>query len=346
MLLSRRLPLSDLIALCRTLRHYLGAGLTLRDVFRQQAKKGASAVRPVAGRISAGLEEGGDLEEALKQEADVFPPLFVSLTAVGEQTGMLPEVCRELEHYYTMQQKLRRGFLEQIAWPAFQLGAAILVVTGLIWILGILTEVNPGSQGFDPIGLGTGAGPALAFFFTSVGLLAGVGLLFVVGRRMMREGLVDGLLLRVPAVGPCLEALSLTRFCLALRLTLESAMPIKKALGLSLRATGNGAFAAATPVAQAAVGEGEELTTALGRTGVFPEAFLHVVAVGEESGRLTEVLEQQGGQYQEESERRLKVLAAVAGWGVWLVVAIIILVAIFRIFLTYLGMLDPARYGL
>ncbi len=344
MLFSQRIPLSGLIDLCRSMRHYLGAGLTLRDVFKQQASKGAAPVRPIAARISAGLEKGGALEDALQKEHGAFPPLFVSLATVGEQTGMLPEVCRELERYFGLQLQLRRQFISQIAWPAFQLVAALFVVAGLILILGFLS--NPGSQGFDPIGLGTGPGPALGFLVVSFGLLGGVGLFYLLGRKVLREGLVDGLLLRVPVLGPCVRALAITRFCLALRLTLESGMSTTKAIRLSMKATGNGAFAAGAATAKDAVRDGEELTVALTRTGLFPEEFGHVIAVGEESGRLTQVLEQQGDQYQEESERRLRVLAQVAGWGVWLVVAGIIILAIFRIFMTYIGMLDPARYGL
>jgi type IV pilus assembly protein PilC len=337
--LSRRLPLSALADLCRALRHYLGAGLTLRDVFRQQARKGAAPVRPVAERISAGLEAGDDLEELLKKETAAFPPLFVALATVGEQTGMLPEVFRELEKYFQLQERLRKQFLSQIAWPAFQFFAAIFVIAGLIWILGLL------GGAYDPIGLGTGGGPALLFLVTMFGLLGGLGALYILARRLLREGTLDRLLLRLPVIGPCVRALAVTRFCLALRLTLESAMPIARALRLSFRATGNGAFAEAADTAQKSVKAGEELTMALAKTRLFPEEFQHVIAVGEESGRLTDVLEQQGEQYAEESERRLKVLAAAAGWGVWLFVAALIIFCIFRIALSYIGMIDAAAEG-
>jgi len=98
-------------------------------------------------------------------------------------------------------------------------------------------------------------------------------------------------------------------------------------------------------VAEKSVKSGDELTVALAKTRVFPEQFRHVIAVGEESGRLTDVLEQQGEQYAEESERRLKALAAAAGWGVWLVVALIIIFCIFRIALSYIGMINAAAEG-
>lgn len=345
MFLSRRLPLSALADLCRTLRHYLGAGLTLRDVFRQQAAKGRPAVRPMAARISAGVESGESLDDLLRKETALLPPLFVALATVGEQTGMLPEVFRELEKYYLFQERLRKQFLAQIAWPAFQLFTAILVITFLIWILGIITQTNPGSKGFDPIGLGTGAGPAIGFFCSAWGLIGAVLVLYVLGKRMLRQGLLDGLLLRLPVLGPCLEALALTRFCLALRLTLETAMPIARALRLSFRATGNDAFAAVSEIAERSVKSGDELTVALAKTRLFPEQFRHVLAVGEESGRLTDVLEHQGDQYAEESERRMKALAAAAAWGVWLIVAGLIVFCIFRIALSYIGMIDAAAEG-
>src|SRR4051812_1736006 len=107
---ASRLSLSALGELCRVLRHNLGAGLTLRDVFRQQAGRGPAEVRPVAGRVAEGLDRGHSLEKALKREGEVFPPLFRALAGVGEQTGMLPEVFGELERYYARQRQLRRDF--------------------------------------------------------------------------------------------------------------------------------------------------------------------------------------------------------------------------------------------
>jgi type II secretory pathway component PulF len=124
MLLSSRLSLSDLIELCRSLRHYLGAGLPLVDAFRQQAKRGRARVRPVAGRIAAALEVGDSLEDALQRENHAFPPLMQALARVGEQSGMLAEVFAELEKYYARQQKLWRHFLAQSTWPLIQSPAA------------------------------------------------------------------------------------------------------------------------------------------------------------------------------------------------------------------------------
>lgn len=345
MLLSTQLSLADLIVLCRAMRHNLDAGLTVRDVFRQQAQRGPYAVRPIADRIRNAVEGGDSLEDALKAERAHFPPLFLSLTTVGEQTGNLPEVLSELERYFILQQRLWRTFLGQIAWPVIQLIAAIFVIAGMILLLGIVAPA--GTKPFDPLGLGlsgpSGAATFLMLAFGSIGgLLAGYWIL----TRILRQGAaVDAVLLRIPVLGPCLRALALMRFCLALRLTLETGMSISSAMRLCLRATGNEAFVAQTATVVDAVKGGEDLTTSLSLTGLFPEEFLHILAVAEEGGRVTEVMRHQSDYYQELAARRMTVLTMAASAVVWAMVAILIIIVIFRLAFFYLGMIEDAGRG-
>ena len=142
MLLFGRLPTSELIGLCRALRHNLDAGITLQQIFNQQAKRGSSNVRPVADRIALVLKKGYDLERAMENERRTFPPLFISLACVGEQTGTLPEVFGALESYYTLQQRLWRQFISQSTLPIIQFFAAIFVVAGLLFILGFIADMH------------------------------------------------------------------------------------------------------------------------------------------------------------------------------------------------------------
>src|SRR5262249_40774275 len=120
-LISKRLPLSSLITLCHTLRHNLAAGLSLQRVFRQQAEKGPLLAGPMSARNSKKIDRGEDREPALQAEKAYFPPLFLSMATIGEESGSLPEVFHELEKYYALQQKLKRQFYSQISWPMFQL---------------------------------------------------------------------------------------------------------------------------------------------------------------------------------------------------------------------------------
>jgi type IV pilus assembly protein PilC len=327
------------------MRNYLSAGVMLRDAFRQQAVLGAPGVRRIADRIAADLDQGHNLQHALEREAKAFPPLLVSLVGVGEQTGNLPEVFGELERYYVRQQQLRRRFIASIAWPLIQFILAVLVVAFVILILGMLpvaTDFN--GNRWDPMGLGLfGASGALIFLAWVAGILLGFYCLFLFITRVLGRGaLVSAILLKVPILGRCLRALALARFCLALRLTLESAMPIRQALALSLRATGNQAFVAQTATVQAAVRKGDELSMALARAGVFPREFLHILSVAETSGRFDDVLQHQTEHYHDEAGRRLVVLSVAGTALVWLLVGALIITFIIRFFLLYLDLIDQA----
>jgi type II secretory pathway component PulF len=338
MLFSRRLPLASLIRLCRDLKHNLAAGIMLRDVFCQQARRAAPAVRPVAERIHQAIESGYDLRHALKQEQAAFPPLFLALAGVGERTGNLPEIFGELEKYYLMQQRFRRQFLRQSFIPVLQFIAATFIIAGLMLILGLIGELT-NSKPLDPLGLGlTGARGAVLFLVAVYGTLGVVIVAYaLISNSLRQKAVVDRFLLRIPVVGPFLRTLCLARFSLALRLTLDSTMTVASAAGLSFRATGNAAFDAEGERVQDALRAGDDLTVALGRCRLFPEEFLNIVAVAEEGGRVPEVMANQAEYYAEEAERRLAVLTRVAGFGVWLFVATLIVIAIFRIAMIYIN---------
>src|SRR5262245_14319211 len=239
---SSRPSLSALTQPFPSLRRDPGAGLTLTDVFAQQAKRGPASFRPAAARILARLEQGDALEEALKEEQKLFPPLLVSLASVGERTGMLPEVFAELERYFLRQQQLRRQFFSQIAWPVTQFVLAVIVLSLLIFVLGQLTPATgPDGRPYDPLGMGLrGASGALIFLAAVITpILAVFALYHLLARLLGGRAAMSRFLLRLPVLGPCLMALALARFCLALQLTTETGMSIGKALRLSLRATGN-----------------------------------------------------------------------------------------------------------
>ncbi len=343
MILSPQLPLPVLIDLCRSLRHCLTAGLKLLDAFQQQSRRGPAPLRPVAGRIALVLQEGKSLKQALKKERDLFPPLFLAMAGIGEETGMLPEVFGELEKFYIRQQQLRRDFRKQISWPVIQLTLAIFTIAGLIFILGLLpASPLPNQQRYDPLGLGLfGPSGALIFLAAVAGVVSAcVGGFWLVRRMFRTKPWADSVALGLPLVGPCLRTLALGRFCLALRLTTETGMSIIEAMRLSLRATSNNAFMAWTPVIQSALHDGQALTASLAQCPLFPEEFLAVMTVAEESGQLAEVLRHQGTHYDEEAGRKLAALTAALGYGVWVLVGIIIIFAIFRIFGSYLSILN------
>ena len=187
-----------------------------------------------------------------------------------------------MEEHYLLQQRLRRNFISQIIWPVLELVTATLVVATLIYALSLfvpfaaMPEQAPG----DPLGLGLvgsrGALIVLAAVFGPIllGLLA-----LALARRLFRQRVwFQWSLLYLPAVGPCLRALALTRFCAALSLMLETRVSVLKTLRLAFLATNNAAFIHALPRAEAALRQGNGITTSLERARGFPSRFLIDVA--------------------------------------------------------------------
>lgn len=334
---SRTLPLAQLIDLCRRLRYNMAAGITVAEAFRLQSVRGSEPLRSIASRIHLRLLRGDSLRAALKAET-AFPPLFLNLTAVGENSGQLVEIFAALERYYALQQQLLRKFRAQIILPVAQFILAVLLISLLIWILGVLSSTR-GSTISGLFGL-SGAGGAGIF----LGLVFGtIALLFftvqLLSRRLRGQSQFHALLLRLPGLGPSLEAIALSRFTLALQMTLDAGMSITRAVRLSLQATGNPIYAAQAESAEVALRAGADLTLALSRTRLFSKDFQHILSVAEESGSVPEVMEQQHHYYQEEAERRLKVLAQMAGGAVWLLYAIFMVIMIFRMASVYFGAL-------
>src|SRR5262245_49498186 len=219
---SKRLAVADLIDLCRSMRFALSSGLMLREVMELLATRGTRKVRPVAAEVVKELKAGWGLQEALNKHQEAFPPLFLAMAAVGEESGNLPEVLGELEKYYTQQQKLRREFISEITWPVFQVAFAILVIAGLILVVGYLDVKDPDGKPYDPLGFGLrGERGALVFLQIATCIILGAWVLFLILRRLMRRRVVvERMLFRIPLLGPCLRALVLNRFCVALRFML------------------------------------------------------------------------------------------------------------------------------
>jgi type IV pilus assembly protein PilC len=332
---ARQLPTADLIRLCHLVRLNHEAGVPLAKVFRQLGERSTPRLKPVAAQVAVHLEHGESLKAALEAEAASFPALFVSLAVVGEETGHLPEVLHELEKYYVFQQKSWRMVRAAALMPAIQLVFGVALVAIVIYILGMIAA----SRGTEPpavLGF-RGTGGALLFLAVAAGVFVVAALLYLfITRTLARKRLFDGLLLRIPAIGGCLEAYAVARFATALRLTLDSTLPLGRALRLSLQATGNGAFVGSAETIVGCVKAGDELTVALGRGQVFPPDFLSMIAVGEEGGRLDAVLEHQAAHYQDLAGRRARRLLVIMSRTIWLGYVLFAAFAIFSLSGSYL----------
>ncbi len=341
---SSRLPLPALIELCRAIRHQMDAGLTLARAMKQQGQSGPLAVRPVARRIAEHLHKGRDLKSVLEEERRCFPPLFLALSGVAEDTGKLPEVLKEMEDYFTLQVSLKRQFIRQITGPILRFVFAVLFLGGVIWLLGVIGDMR-GPSPVSVMGM-KGGRDALLFVGSIFGSILFMIFIYWYLKAVLERGEgIDRLLLSIPGIGGLMRALALSRFSMGMGLTMEAGVPVPEALRLSLNATNNAAYAAAIPKAQAGVEQGNTLTEALKETWLFPEEYLAIVETAEVSGKEPDTFERQAKWYHEEAARRMAMLATAAGWAVWVLVAAFIVAFILSMAFMYIGMIDQAASG-
>ncbi|MFW6190004.1 MAG: type II secretion system F family protein [Planctomycetota bacterium] len=308
----------------------LDAGLPVTrclDVLAGQA--GGRLGGTIAG-VRSDVEAGSTLAEAVRRTGR-FPQLFVQLVEVGEQAGTLQEAMQELSEYYEFQQRLRRDFLRRIAFPLVEYVAAVAVVALATWIMGMVADRD--GHWLRILVLGYGIPSALVVGYQAV--LKPLG-----GTRPVHE-----LLLHVPLVGRAMRSLALARFSLVMRMLLEAGVPVTAGLARACEATGNRAFAARGPRLADVVQRGGNVTEALRRGGVFPQRYLDIVEVAEESGQLDERFGWLADHHAERAESALKALAAGLGWLIWIAVAGYIVYMIFQIFSQYVGAINKAARG-
>jgi type IV pilus assembly protein PilC len=256
--------------------------------------------------------------------------MFLEMVSVGEQSGRLPDVFAELEDYFETVRTTRRDFIRMLIWPAIQYVGAIFVITLMLLVLGLF-----GSQ-LDPLGVGlTGVSGAIKFLAGAVTFTALVlGVVYVVASNRDLRAKGEAIALNVPGLAGCFRAFALNRFCLAYHMTIEAGLRTDRCLKLSLRATANQAYAREAEPAAKAARRGEEVTSILGGYGerFFPADFVNATQVGEDTGRLAEVMRKQAEYYRDEAKRKMKTLSLIVGGAVYAAVGVLLIVMIFRIF--------------
>jgi protein transport protein HofC len=338
---SPRISTRELALLCRRLATSLQAGVDVRTVWSREAGQATRpATRSRLRTISEGVSAGQSLPEAISGTDDFFPEMFRELVVVGDQTGHLAESFEHLAHHYDEQLRLRRTLLTASAWPLFELGIALGVIGLAIWILGWANEGNP--EPIDPLGLGLMGTSGLMVYLAFLAVVAAVlfGIFQAIRRGMLWTRPIQRLLIRLPGVGQAFEKIALARLAWSMHLTLDAGMGLRQALKISLRSTRSARYTDHLKSIDAEIEAGNPIAEAFDQTRAFPHDFLDAVRTGEHAGRLVETMGILSGQYREQAEAALRVLALAGGVALWIFVACFIAYLVLRFYLVfYLGII-------
>ncbi|MCA9059454.1 MAG: type II secretion system F family protein [Planctomycetaceae bacterium] len=324
-----------LVDFCLAMYRMLEAGVDVRKSLTSAGKKSSdSRLPPAVAEVNRALGQGSTLSEAFATQGERFPALFRDLLHVGEETGHLPEVFLALARYYETRVKQQKEFRNSMIWPMFNLTAAIGIVTFLIWILGILPA--PGGKPFDVLGLGLTGTSGAIIWLVGWGCFVGsvIFLWKTLSRNVAGQAMLHPLLLGIPGLGGCMRAFAIARFSWCFALTQKAGMSIRPSLQCSLKATGNGAFSMSEPVIWSALKQGESFADSLAVSRLFPARYLQIVETAEESGTVPEQLDRLSHQFEDDAVRALTWLNRAFSVAIWVGIAIMIIVLIFRIIMT------------
>lgn len=321
----------ELLAFTSQLAALLRSGVPLREGLAAIIGQCAHGeTRGALEEVAAAVEGGAPPSEAMARRPDMFPETYRALVAAGEASGALDEALLALEEAVSRDLELRERIRSLVRYPAMVACAALFALGALGWFA-LPRYAAAFRKARMELPAATQALMALADFLTAHGpallaaALTGAALLSLAARAPGGAALKTRLMLALPGVGAPLMALASARWANTFRLLIEAGVPILGAMSVSARASGPGPLAAAVERARAAVAEGESLAASLARAGAAAPVLARMVAVGERSGRLGEMLSKAALLQEREAQRAARKLAAYAEAGLIVAVAGVVL---------------------
>jgi len=306
---------ADLMMFSRQLHTLLRAGV---PILRALAGLQDSAVNPAMKRALAdvrrSLESGIELSICFAQQGGVFDNFYVSMVRVGEMTGRLDEIFMRLFRHLEFEQFMSQQVKSALRYPGFVI-AAMFVAVGVINTLVVPAFAGVFKSFNAELPLATRLLMASSEFTLNYGWLlcagavAGViGLRRWIGTTAGRQAW-DGFKLRLPLAGRIVQKATLSRFARSFSLALKSGVPVEQALSVVAQTVDNAHITRKVEAMREAVERGETILRAAGAAGIFTPVVLQMIAVGEETGTVDELMDEIAELYTNDVQYELKTLS-------------------------------------
>lgn len=301
----------------RQLSTMLDAGISMSESLKISiSQTNNNRFKEILTDVADKIESGYSLSKSFKEHPSVFDKVFIAVVESGEATGKLPKTLDHLAQELEEQESFASKFRAALAYPAFLLLALIAAVAILmIFVVPQLQSIFEASDMTLP--LSTRILLAVSGFVASWWwLLFLLLILLVVGYRYWikisksAKYNHDRLKLKIPVFGPIIEQADMVRFSNMMSLLLGTGIPILRAIKLSSKSIENMVYQKALLKAAEDVERGVPLSTPLAKSGVFPEMVPQMIRVGEESGKVSEILNKLSKYYKDEVETKIKMISS------------------------------------
>jgi general secretion pathway protein F len=314
--ITSRISAQELAVATRQLAVLVHAGIPLVEAMTALVDQvDHERLKRVLGDVKQRVNEGAALADAMAAHPRVFSTLYVNMIRAGEHSGALEAVLKRLAEFTESQARLRSKILATMVYPIAMVCIGS-VVMGILFtvvipkITRILAETNAVLPWYTQVTIGVSS--FIAGYWWAILAAAALGIWGFVRWKATGAGRErwDRFRLRAPIFGSVSRQIAVGRFARTLSTLLRSGVPLLTALDIVKNVMGNTRLAKVVDEARDAIREGESIAAPLKRSGEFPPLVHHMVAVGERSGALEEMLGTVADTYESQVEATINALTS------------------------------------
>lgn len=316
--LLSRVKMQDKIIFAKNLGAMLKAGLSLsRAIGIMEKQTGNEKFKKTLSEMGSDIAKGSTLSDSLAKSPDIFSSLFVAMVKAGEESGSLAEslniVGGQMEKTYMIQRKIRGALL----YPAIII-CAMFVVGALMLVYVVPTLTATFKELNVDLPISTQVIVAISDFLVAHTIIALLSFILTVGLAIMffrsprGKRIADFTMTRIPLIGPLVKKINAARTARTLSSLLSSGVDIVEALGITRDVVQNSYYKEVLEGAQKSIQKGSQLSRAFSEApSLYPILVGEMVEVGEETGKLSDMLLQVALFYEEEVEEATKNMATI-----------------------------------
>jgi len=317
--IGEKVSSKDLILFTKQFRSMIHAGVPLMRAFQVlEAQTKNAALKRAIGDISRSIREGSSLSTAIERSGRIFTPLYYNLVKAGEVSGNLPEVLARLVYIIEHEAKIKADIKSALQYPM------MVTIALVIAFVVLLTFVIPQfASMFSKAGLTLPLPTKIAmgmYQFLAAYWYLGVGglILMVAGLRYFfktdrGQYMKDAMILQMPIVGQLFVKAIMSRFASIFAILQASGVPIMVSMKVLSGAIGNRAIAGEFDQIRGQMEEGKGIAVPLSRAKYFTPMVIDMIAIGEESGNIEEMLNQVSVHYDDEVAYAVKGMSDAIG---------------------------------
>ena len=273
------------------------------------------ALKVIVAQVRQDVNEGSSLAKAVAKHPKVFDNVFINMIEAGESSGTLGLVLLRLADLKEAQMRLRSKVISGMTYPALMMLVAVgLLVAIFTFVIPKLAQIfEQMNKQMPPL---TAALISMSNFIVDYwyALLAGIVMVSFLFMRWKSSPTGkpkwDALTLRIPVVGGLVRMVAITRFAGTMGTLLGSGVPILSAMNIAKNLVGNAPIADAIMTARENITEGQSIAEPLRRSGMFPPVVIHMIAIGEKTGELPEMLRNVAASYEEQVNTKIEGLTS------------------------------------